>query len=159
MHIRIHTHAYTNRENVQEQTSTTVSPSRHNSPYQSPPPQALRVTTRPTNPNPHSPHPQTSLLPRVLSPPDQSTDPLLSLSHSSTSPSFSLVPMHSRAHLSHTLSLTYVSPSLPALPKRRRAQPDDRNSRTYDRRDASAIGPRAANSRPSSANFPSRRRR
>jgi hypothetical protein len=126
-----------------------------------PPPQALRVSTRHTNPNPHSPHQRTSLLPRVLSAPDQSTAPLLSLSHSSTSLRFSLAPMHSRAHsrsLSHP-SPTYASSSFPGITyfdsvlprtrarnrtpsRRRRATPDGRNSRTYDWRDSPALGPR-----------------
>jgi hypothetical protein len=144
------------------QAPTPARSSHHNSPYQSPP-QVLRVTTCSANPNPHSPRQQTSLLPRMLSPPDQRTAPRLSLPHSSTSLRFSLAPMHSRAHplsLSHTLSLTYASPSHPRLadfnsvlprtrtwnrapPKRRRAPPDGRNSHGYDWRDAFALGPRA----------------
>jgi hypothetical protein len=97
MHTRIHRQAHTTEGNVREQIPTPASPSYHNSPYQFPP-QALRVTTRPTNPNPHSPHQQTSLLPRVLFPPNQSAAPLLSLSHSTTSLRFSLALMHSRDH-------------------------------------------------------------
>jgi hypothetical protein len=60
------------------------------------PPQAPRNTTRRTNPKPHSPHQRTSLLPQVLSPSDQSTTSLLSLSHSTTSLRFSLA-LHSLA--------------------------------------------------------------
>jgi hypothetical protein len=103
MHTRIHTQTHTNEGNVREQAPTPSSPSQRNLSYQSPP-QALRLSTRRTNPNPHSPHQQTSLLPRVLSPPNRSTAPLLSLSHSFTNLRFSLAPMHSRAHprsLSH----------------------------------------------------------
>jgi hypothetical protein len=72
-----------------------------------PPPKALRLSTRRTNSNPHSPHQQISLLPIVLSPPNRSTAPLPSLSHSFTKLRFSLAPMHSQAHprsLSHPFS-------------------------------------------------------
>jgi hypothetical protein len=54
------------------------------------PPHAPRVTTCRTNPNPHSPLQQTNILQRVLSPTKQSTAPLLSLTHTSTSLRFSL---------------------------------------------------------------------
>jgi hypothetical protein len=54
--------------------------------------------------HPHSPHQQASLLPPVLSPPNRSSAPLSSLSHSFTNQRFSLAPRHSRTHprsLSH----------------------------------------------------------
>jgi hypothetical protein len=108
MHIGIHTHAHTNRGNVREQTYPRK-PLATQLALSIPPPHALRVTTGPTNPKPHSPHQQTNLLPRVLSPPDQSTDPLLSLSHSSTNLRFSLTTMHSRAH---SRSLSHPFPNL-----------------------------------------------
>jgi hypothetical protein len=57
-----------------------------------PPPKALRLSTRHTNPNPHRSHQQASLLPRVPSPPNRSTAPLSYLSHSFTNQRFSLAP-------------------------------------------------------------------
>jgi hypothetical protein len=161
-------YTHTNRGNVQGQTPTPASPSRNNSPYQSPP-ASPRVSSRRTNPNPHSPHRRTNLLPRVLSPPDQSTASLLSLTHSSTSQRFSLAPMHSQAH-PHSLSrpsLTYDSPSLPrlayfdsVLPRTRaRNRAASRRRRVQLSHIRLAGCPAPANSRPSPANFPSRHRR
>jgi hypothetical protein len=116
VHQHIHTHKHTRTKEMYENKSL---------PLQAlciatrppPPPKALRLSTRRTNPNPHSPHQQASLLPRVLSPPNRSTAPLSSLSHSFTNQRFSLAPRHSRTHhsLSHTLSLTDASPSHPRL--------------------------------------------
>jgi hypothetical protein len=109
MHTRIYTHACTP---AYTHTHTRTRKTDENKPL---PPQALRVTTRRTNPNPHSPHQQTSLLPRVLSPLDQSTALLLSLSHSSTSLRFSLAPMHNRTHplsLAHPFTNSRLSLAL-----------------------------------------------
>jgi hypothetical protein len=114
MHTRIYTYTYTctpaythtqthkNERNVREQTPTPASPLQRKSFFH--PPQALRLSTRRTNPNPHSPHQQASLLPRVLSPPNRRTAPLSSLTHFFTNQRFSLAPRHSRTHprsLSH----------------------------------------------------------
>jgi hypothetical protein len=160
-HTRQHTHTHANiRTRTYTPAYTHTTEETHNSSYQSPQ-QAFRVSTYRTNPNPDSPHQRTNLIPRVLSPPDQSTAPIFSLSHSSTSLRFSLAPMHSRAHprsLSHP-SLTYASPPLSRVayfdsvlprtrarnraPSRRRsAPPNVRNSRTYDCQDAPTLGPR-----------------
>jgi hypothetical protein len=46
--------------------------------------------------HPHSPHRQASQLPEVLSPPNRSTAPLFSLSHSFTNQRFFLAPTFSR---------------------------------------------------------------
>jgi hypothetical protein len=152
VHTHAHPHTYTRTEETYKDKPL--------------PPQAPRVKTRPTNPNPHSPHQQTSLLPRVLSPPDLSTSPLLSLSHSSTSLRFSLAPMHSRAH-PRSLSNPFTHLRLSLAPKRsqlqlprtrapsrcRRSPPNDRNSRTYDWRDAPALGPRDSKLAPFPSEF------
>jgi hypothetical protein len=201
MPIRINTHTHTRQHthshmpiyvhaHARPHTHTHTSPYERGKPIRTNPypPQALRVSTRPINPPPASPsrnnspdQPQpaqpspqrTSLLLRVLSPPDQSTAPLFSFSHSSTSLRFSLAPMHNRAHprsLSHP-SLTYASPSLPhaayfdsvlprtraryiAASRRRRAPPDGRNSRTYNWRDATVLGPRASKLAAFPSDFP-----
>jgi hypothetical protein len=91
-HAHPHIHTHTHHEQG-KRTSKLLPPQtpRVTNPPITPPPQALRGSTRPTNPNLHSPHQQTSLLPRVLSPSDQSTALLLSLSHS-TSLRLSLTP-------------------------------------------------------------------
>jgi hypothetical protein len=163
MHTRIHTYAHTNEGNVREQSPTSASPSRNNSPYQ---PQPIQPS--PTN----QPTPTSAI-------PFQSTSPLLSLSHFSTSLRFSLAPMHSRVHplsLSHTLSLSHVSSSHPRVAYYDNVLPRTR-ARNRARRSAGArrltaatlarmIGgklpssvPAPANSHPSSANFPSHRRK
>jgi hypothetical protein len=118
------------------------------------PPPALRLSTRRTNPNPSSPHQQTSLLPRVLFPPNRSTAPLPSLSHSFTNLRFSLAPTLSRLSIAFSLALG------PGIEPRRSAGVRRPTAATL----ADTIGetplpsgPAPANSRPSSGNFPSRR--
>jgi hypothetical protein len=160
-HAHIHTHM-TNGLGKRTRTSPYPrTPLGTDSPYQSPT-QTPRVTTRPTNSTPHILHRQASVLPQLLFPPGQSTGPLLSLSHSSTSLRFSLASTHSRLHprsSSHSsaslrlpshpraadsisvLSHTRARNRVPA--KRRRAPPNGRNSRTKIWGDASALGPRA----------------
>jgi hypothetical protein len=148
-HAHPHTHTRTYEQGKRTRsTPTSASPSRHNTPYQSPP-QTLRIITRPTIPNPHSPRPQTSLLPRVLSPPDQSSAPLFFLSHSSTSLRLFLAPRV--ADFNSVLPRTWARNRVP--PKRWRAPPDGHNSRTYDWRGASVLGLRASKLAPFPCKF------
>jgi hypothetical protein len=109
VHPHIHTHKNTRtREIYENKPLPPQAPCNATRPTNPPPPpKALRLSTRRTNSNPHSPHQQISLLPIVLSPPNRSTAPLPSLSHSFTKLRFSLAPMHSQAHprsLSHPFS-------------------------------------------------------
>jgi hypothetical protein len=122
MHTHIHTHVHTNKGNVGEQTLTPASPLRNNSPYQ----------PQPAQPSPTNQPPPTSAIP---SQPKYCLSPFsLAFLHY---PALFLLnacktePIHS---LSHTLSLTHVSPSHPrarnrAPPKRRRAPPNGGKSR------------------------------
>jgi hypothetical protein len=119
------------------------------------PSQAPSVTIRRTNPNPHSPHQRTSLLPRVLFPSDQSTAPLLSLSHSSTSLRFSLAPTRS---LVDSVSFA-LGPGIESIRSAGARRPTAATpARMIGGKLPSSVLA-SANSHPSSANFPSRRRR
>jgi hypothetical protein len=106
--------------------------------------------------HPQSPHQQASLLPRVLSPPNRSTAPLSSLSHSFTNQLFSLAPTLSRLSTAFSLALgPGIGPRRSAGARRpMAATPTDTIGET-----PLPSSPAPANSRPSSENFPSRRRR
>jgi hypothetical protein len=161
-HPRPHTHtctpAYTHKHTRMRET------------YESKPlpPQAPPNTTRPINPPSRKPFADQLI---VLTPTRTALTDEPAYSHECYPLPTKVPPLSflSRTHaqpnpstlsLSHTLSLTYASASHPRIsyfnsvlprtrarnrapPKRRRAPPDSRNSRRYDWRDASALGPRA----------------